>query len=192
METTYYQQYVTSASTCTGDTWISWNATGSSTATTIWTSWNATGDYETWVQPGRVVYAPPPPPTPEQIEAKRQADLAEVERLNEKMRQAKLASNAAKKLFLSLVGKKQYQLWRKRGYHEVFGASGKRYRLLERSAVREMVGNFGDKCAATLCIVLSQHCPQLDQLIMQMLLLQSGEEGEKLLHKTANRTAMAA
>jgi hypothetical protein len=167
----------TSANSCSV-VWNQWNIGSTDNSVTIWTGW-ATSAGTVQINLDLTNCSPP---TEEEL--KQQKEEAERQRL---------AERRAKKLFLALVGRCAYRLFRKRKYHEVIGASGKRYRLGLGHRVQEMAGNFGDKAAASLCIHESYTwgLPSMDRLITQLLLLRT-LEGEELLQKTANRTELAA
>lgn len=135
---------------------------------------------------------PPRQQTPEELAASARQQQEYQEQIKEQEKAKQKAKRAATKLFVGVVGRKAYGLFKKRGYHEVIGHSGKRYRLRLGVRIEEMAGNFGDSVSARLCIHTDAGIPEMDTLVIQMLLVMSGEDGEKVLHKTANRTAEAA
>lgn len=205
---TYYQG--TTAGTLTNVTWAAWNCTGGATSATtdttwqiwsadvttcsnsvtVWAEWNGTTGQITNI---RQTYPQPRELTPEERAAnaarQKQAEAEAKEREKKRLK----AEKAALKLFVGIVGRRAYGYFKKRGYHEVIGHSGKRYRVRLQHRVEEMVGNFGDQIAAYLCIHSDYQygLPPMDTLVQQMLLVMSGDEGEKVLHRTANRTQVA-
>jgi len=181
------------SSTMTGETvtsgycaWEGWcgdsgNTSTNDSSTRIWTSW--CGDTYHIYRARR----------PRTEEDRRAVYMAEHQK-RKVDDEARLAENKATALFVKLVGRDAYRRFKKNGYHEVVGHSGKRYRLRLGRTIEEMSENFGEKVAANLCIhsSYSYRLPQMDVLIQQLLLILSGEEGEQVLKRTANRTARAA
>lgn len=131
------------------------------------------------------------PSTPEQI--------AEMQRLQEKQqaqwkreeRRREKAEIKAEKLLREIVGRKMFDLYKQRGFFEVIGDTGRRYRFRKQQRVQIMAENFGDKVEYELCVINggAVYVPPSDMLITLMLLVQSGEDGEKMLHEKGNRRA---
>lgn len=128
--------------------------------------------------------------TPEQI-ASWAVQQAEWDRqMAEQEKKARKVERVAARLLKKTVGTRQYSLYKKLGYFELIGQSGRRYRIRLHSRVQVMAENFGDKVEYEICIVHHQeHVPPTDRVITLILLLLSGEAGEKILHETGNRTA---
>lgn len=177
----------------TGAVWHQWNtlSAGATSTDTIWVGWNGAAGLTYYVRANS--YAPISETKEQKAEREERQRKAELE-VKELERKRLKAEKAALKLFVGLVGRASYKLFKKRMYHEVIGHSGKRYRMRAGCRVEEMVGHFGDQVAAYLCIHSdhSYELPQMDTLVQQMLLIMSGEEGEALLTRTANKTAVAA
>lgn len=112
-------------------------------------------------------------------------------KVEEERKQREKAEQVAEQLFRDLVDEEAYALFKKHGYHEVFGASGTRYRLSTGRRIDVMEGNFGDKVKHRLCVhsTYEYKLPQMDTLIQQLLMLKCGSDGEEMLTKTANRHA---
>jgi len=164
------------------------NTTSGATSNNIWYIW--AGQAGQYVPVGQV-QGQLQEPTPEEIEAVRKS-REEWNRKQEEERKAReRADKRARKLFLDVVGKRKYKEFRKKKYHDVVAASGKRYRLALHATIQEMDGMFGDKAKARLC-VHPDNVPAYDTLVAQLLFLLSGKEGEEQLVKTANRTVVAA
>lgn len=191
--------------TTTNGTWTTWTNVGTST-NEVWTEWSTSSDSTTmndstwtvWIDGQRVYHGAsdhdPRPETEaekrERLEWERKYKAERDEREKKRLR----AQRRALLLFAGIVGRDAFANFRKRGYHEVFGHSGKRYRLVPGREIREMDGNFGDKYSATLCVHSGHEylLPEMDILIQQLLLILSGEKGESLLVKMANRHLVAA
>lgn len=200
--------YYSNATSATTDRiWYGWATSTATTATNrTWTSWVSTAancvshtfEIHTQVTDSEDVSYPPPPQfSAEQLEAFRVAREEEQRKYEAQQREQEkkrlAAQRAALKLLCGLIGRRAYQQYKKRGYHDVIAHSGKRYRLAPRERVREMIGNFGDTIAAWYCIhsADSYRLPPEDVMIQQLLLLVAGEKGEKLLVATANKTVAA-
>lgn len=140
---------------------------------------------------GYAVYQPPM--TPEQAaEAERariemEAKWKREERLREK------AEAKAEKLLRELAGRRLFEVYKQRGYFEVIGSSGRRYRFRKQQRVQIMKEMFGDAVDYELCVINAgdSYVPPSDMLITLMLLVLSGEDGEKILHEKGNRRAAA-
>jgi hypothetical protein len=98
----------------------------------------------------------------------------------------------AENLFYDLVGKRAYNRFRKVGYHQVFGVSGRRYRLYEDSGVRVMKGKSGNKVAHGLCIILGEYAPSMDKLVALILAFKSSPSSEANALRIGNRYEVAA
>lgn len=130
------------------------------------------------------------PLTPEQMaemsaqQAKWAADMAK------RQKKEKSAEKKATQLLRKVVGRNQYALYKKRGYFEIVGQTGKRYRFRPQRRVQIMAENFGDAVDYELCIVhANEYVPPTDTLITLMMLVLSGEAGEKIMHEKGNRRA---
>lgn len=94
-----------------------------------------------------------------------------------------------RKLFIRTVGPEAYALFKKRGYHDIIGASGARYRLAPGRWVKVMakaVGN-GDEVEHELCAHLELGIPWFDTMAVQHLMLTASLETELQFQKAANR-----
>lgn len=92
----------------------------------------------------------------------------------------------ARRLFRRVAGKRAYRRFRKRGFHEVRGPSGRRYRLEPGQWIKVMVGQRGKAIDYLLCGHLELGMPWFDTMVVQHLMLRS-EEGEKKFLAIANR-----
>lgn len=130
------------------------------------------------------------PLTAEQHEAMIAQQAAWAVEVAAQQRKHKRAEAKATQLLRSTVGKRQYALFKKRGHFEIVGQTGKRYRFRPHCRVQIMAENFGDRVDYELCIVhAEQYVPPTDTLITLMLLVLSGEAGEKVMHEKGNRRA---
>lgn len=130
------------------------------------------------------------PTTPEQIAAMNEQQAKWAVEVEARRKKEKVAEAKATRLLRSTVGRSQYALYRKRGHFEIVGQSGRRYRFRKNQRVQIMAENFGDKVDYELCIVSAQvYVPPTDMLITLMMLVLSGEAGEKIMHEKGNRRA---
>jgi hypothetical protein len=109
----------------------------------------------------------------------------------EERKKREAAEKKARTLLYRIIGRAAYRRYRRKGYHEVWSQSGRRYRLRPGTMIESMDGNFGDKIDHRLCIHSDYvyGLPETDTLVQQMLLITSGEESEKLLLSTAIKHA---
>jgi hypothetical protein len=135
----------------------------------------------------RARFKPPPPPTEEEL---RQHEERR-KKHEEEDRQRCEAEARATRLFQTIITPEQFNLFGGRGYHEVIGPSGVRYRLRKGERIDVMEGNFGDKVKHKLCIHHPHELglPAMDTLIHQLLLIVSGQEDE--LNQIANKHMVA-
>lgn len=130
------------------------------------------------------------PMTPEQIAAMNEQQAKWAVEMEERRKKEKVAEAKAIKLLRCVVGKRQYALYKKRGYFEIIGQTGRRYRFRYQQRVQIMKENFGDAVDYELCIVSAQvYVPPTDMMITLLMLVLSGEAGEKLMHEKGNRRA---
>ncbi len=99
------------------------------------------------------------------------------------------AERKAKALLRNLLGRAQWQLYKTLGYLEVVGQSAKRYRLQLGQRIKVMAQ--GEDVDYELCLVTTgeKSVPPTDTLITRLMLLLSGEAGEKIVHEKSNRSA---
>jgi len=102
-------------------------------------------------------------------------------------RRAQQAEERALALLEEIVGAEAARRYRELMYHEMLGASGRRYRLRPRDTVQVMVADRGDEVDYTLCVVLGSVAPPTDKVITLALLLGSGAEGERIVNETGIR-----
>lgn len=97
----------------------------------------------------------------------------------------KKAEVRARRLFRRVVGEIAYRRFRKRGFHELYGASRTRYRL--RPGFRVQVMGEGDQVDHELCAHLKFGIPWYDSMAVQALMLSSSVETEEKFKAIANR-----
>lgn len=98
----------------------------------------------------------------------------------------KRAEVRAKRLFRRVVGDIAFVKFEQRGYHEIVGASGARYRLEPGRWVQVMKG-CADQVDYELCAHLEIGIPWFDTMAVQHLMLTSSKESEEQFLKIANR-----
>jgi hypothetical protein len=91
----------------------------------------------------------------------------------------------ARRLFRRVVGEIAFKRFRKRGFHELYGASRTRYRL--RPGFRVQVMGKGDEVDYELCAHLKFGIPWYDSMAVQALMLSSSIETEEKFKAIANR-----
>lgn len=96
----------------------------------------------------------------------------------------KRAEVKARRLFHKIVGTIRYKRFRELGYHEIVGATGRRYRLAPGQWVKVMTED--DKIEHLLCAHLEFGIPWFDTMIVQHLMITSSKETEKQFLKLAN------
>jgi hypothetical protein len=97
----------------------------------------------------------------------------------------KRAEVKARRLFRRVVGEIAYKKFRKRGFHELYGASRTRYRL--RPGFRVQVMGEGDQVDHELCAHLKFGIPWYDSMAVQALMLSSSIETEEKFKAIANK-----
>lgn len=97
----------------------------------------------------------------------------------------KRAEVKARRLFHKIVGTIRYKRFRELGYHEVVGATGRRYRLAPGQWIKVMAED-GKKIEHLLCAHLEFGIPWFDTMIVQHLMLSSSKDTEKQFLKLAN------
>jgi len=181
--------------TATTDPWGMWTqvqGTNAGTANdTTWVTWNSTTGETTFTPQVLHVGSTRREETEEEREARLERTRIAREQAEEKRQAQAEAAERARDLFRDLVNPAQFKVFEKRGYHEIVGVSGRRYRLRPGRTIDVMAENFGDKISHRLCIhhPYGANIPKMDTLIHQMLLIHSGEEGESELQRIANRNA---
>lgn len=163
--------------TLTNDTvWGAWNTAYSTGATTystsstttvllnvtVWGNWNA-------------VYTE----TQEQ-RAERERHQAEMTRARELHRQVReVARTRAEELLLSLLTDEQAASYRDKGWFEVRGSKGGRWRIRNRgqSGNVDLMPEIGEEREATYCAHPPGQLPDADAYVAQMLHLVTDEEG---------------
>lgn len=140
----------------------------------------------TWVSVGASVssfsYWTVKPETPEERAARERREAEEAKRRRE-------AERKALKLLKDLISPKEFRQFRRKGYIDVKGPTGVRYRLTPGRRIDVWEGP-GDQVSYRLCLVHEDSkIPHLDLLIQELLLLTSGEQGEQILRRTARRWA---
>lgn len=180
--------------------WIAWNGTTCSTTATTnnltWQSWNTstTGNvalYNTttstisWVQPNWTSWNTSYEETAEQKAARERARAerlaAEERRCEEQQEAARLRLEAearAKGLLRSLLSDEQWASYTGRGWFEVTGSSGRRWRIRDRgqSGNVDLMPEIGDERDATLCAHPPGCLPAADAHVAQMLALVTDDE----------------
>jgi hypothetical protein len=166
-----------SSTTTTTTTWQYWNAayctstatsyqfTGSATAAMFvptWGAWNTA--YEE---------------TLEQREARERQEADGRQRAEEHRRARELASARAEELLLSLLTDEQAASYRERGWFEVRGSRGGRWRIRNRgqSGNVDLMPEIGEEREATYCAHPPGALPDADAHAAQMLALVTDEEG---------------
>jgi len=111
-------------------------------------------------------------------------------RLKKRMKRIAKANAKALILLKSVIGQKTYKSFQKRGFLEVRGISGIRYRLRPSHKIDVMAGPQGNKVVERFCLIHADlNMPPVDTLIAQLLLIKSGKEGETKLREIGIRHA---
>ena len=97
----------------------------------------------------------------------------------------KRAEVKARRFFRRVVGEAAYDLFRRRGYYEIRGASRTRYRLRPGMRVQVMKG-CADEVEHELCAHLKIGIPWFDSMAVQALMLSSSKETEERFKSIAN------
>jgi len=101
-------------------------------------------------------------------------------------RKRKKAEIRARRLFKRVVGDIAYEKFKQRGYHEIRGASGERYRLEPGRWIQVMKG-CADQVDYELCAHLEFGIPWFDTMAVQHLMLTTSKETEEQFRKIANK-----
>lgn len=103
-------------------------------------------------------------------------------------RKRKRAELKARRLFKRVVGDTRYQRFRERGFHEIVGKSGTRYRLAPGQWVKVMEEDekSSEKVKHLLCAHLPFGVPWFDTMAVQHLMLASSKETEDRFLGLAN------
>ena len=120
------------------------------------------------------------------LKARRREEQERQDRLAKDLKKRKEADKRAEALFRDIYGDIELQRLKKRGYFELVGNSGTRYRFRPGREIQVMKED-GKTVDHQLCI--HHHfgaCPEVDTLITQALLVTT-DEGEKELRRVANR-----
>lgn len=101
------------------------------------------------------------------------------------LRKRRQAEQKASKLFVDLFGARTLERFRREKEIKVRAASGQEYvvPLKGRVLIRDTEGNE----RSNFCVVPDGSVPSMDAIIMRILLLRSGHEGERLFLEKANR-----
>lgn len=103
-------------------------------------------------------------------------------------RKRKRAELKARRLFRRVVGEDRYQRFQERGFHEIVGKSGTRYRLAPGQWIKVMEEDEknSEKIKHLLCAHLPFGVPWFDTMAIQHLMLTSSKETEDRFLKVAN------
>ena len=176
------------------NTWVDGTNTATTTNVTVTTGTGGNGVWEYWISNdggNAHVVNRPYQETAEQRQAREAQQRTWAENEKKKKEDQEKSNKRAMELFNSIVGKDRAKRFQERGYHEVRGQSGIRYRLSPSKRIEVMRGDIGDQVDADLCIhhTYDTGLPPMDTLIHQMLCIMAEEE---TLIRTANRTQRMA
>ena len=103
-------------------------------------------------------------------------------------RKRRRAEVKARKLFRRIVGEIRYRRFRERGFHEIAGPSGTRYRLRPGHWVKVMEEDerSSEKIKHLLCAHLEVGIPWYDTMVIQHLMLTSSKKTEDQFLNLAN------
>lgn len=189
----YTPMVTTTSSTAT--TWMNWNlaySNGTGTVTqldTTWNAWNAsysgnTVIYGGQISTGQLVAAVA---ETEEQRADRERREEEFRRVREEeCRQREAAKGRAEELLLSMLTDEQARTYKEKGWFEVRGSKGGRWRIRNRgqSGNVDLMPEIGEEREATYCAHPPEYLPDADAQLAQMLHLVTDEEG---FVKVANR-----
>lgn len=171
----YWSNWVNDSTSATTDSpWTVWigNTTTVSTATTVWGNW----------YPRAIPMAPPPPESPEVIQARRDAVMvraaADRERRMEREAQQARASERAKETLLEFLSPSQRDEYQRVGRFHCQDRSGKRYAILPRK-LDGVIEYEGNKPAGMWCVhEVGMPLPIEDTMLAQKLAIEAGGEEE--------------
>lgn len=146
---------------------------------TVWMGWN--GAYQETAEQRAAREAEHARVEAEYVQAR-----ARIEQAREGRREARTAANArAEELLLSLLTPEQAECYRDKGWFEVRGSRGGRWRIRNRgqSGNVDLMPEIGEEREATYCAHPPGNLPDADAYVAQMLQLVTDEEGFK---KVAN------
>lgn len=110
-------------------------------------------------------------------------------RLKKQKRRIAKANAKAIVLLQAVIGPKEFRRFKYRGYIEVVGSSGVRYRLKPSHKI-DVMSPTDNKVVERLCLIHADlNMPPVDTLIAQLLLIKSGREGETKLREIGIRHA---
>jgi hypothetical protein len=187
--TQYYSTTANGTASWEAPTWQAWNniyaTTGATTTVTnldtTWQAWNNTYIVTTYGG-GPVTYISSAQPAPETDEqrAERERRDREWARQHEERRLEREAANVrAQELLLSLLSEEQAATYREKGWFEVRGSKGGRWRIRNRgqSGNVDLMPEIGEEREATYCAHPPEQLPDADAHVAQMLHLVTDEEG---------------
>jgi len=168
------------AVTTAGTTWQYWNLTtaNSTTASTVlylpaWQNWNTAWQETREQQAAREVREVAARAERERQEAVIRAAAAEQEAVRQR------AAARAQELLLSLLTEAQAADYLDRGWFEVRGSAGGRYRIRRRGQAGNVdrMPDTGEEREASLCAHPPGHLPDADAHLAQMMALVTDEPG---------------
>ena len=185
--------------TC-ANTWTTWNSTSTSTSGDAWYYWCNSGTtastistvdltWEMWcststTSTGTSVYRSvrdSSPPTEEQIRASEEARR----RMDERIRQDRLAEERAEQCLVENLDEEQRRSWREKNHFVVHGRRNLRYRVRKFAAGNIDVVDEKGKVIERYCVHCASHAvPKADQLLAQKLHLELNEDE---VHRVANK-----
>lgn len=177
--TNWVEETTTASTTGTDTAWVTWTTSGATSTTNsityatngVWAKWSNSAGKIT-VQPATYKYTPPPPPTPEELEAKRLHAEQLKREAEERARESDKAIARARALLMSCLGPTQKRDYKRKGCFTCRSQSGKRFRLgkgLPKELDRQ------DKAVASYCIHPIPSVPDGDRLLTEMLMLRYDE-----------------
>lgn len=177
--------------------WVNWvtPSTATTTATDVWTVWadatttTATTNSTTWVTwvtttgTGSAEYVrrvPLPPPTPQELEARRQAaEAARIEAQRyaaEAERKRRAAKRRATVILMRNLTPEQRESYKLHKMFEVLARSGQRYRINRGRVANVDVLDEKGKVKHRLCAHPDVFCPDEDTMLAQKLMLENLEQ----------------
>jgi hypothetical protein len=168
-------------------------SSGSTTMTATWQSWNAAYFTSTTIPVNYLyvssatttMYVPAwgawntaYEETREQREVRERCEAAARQRAEDLRRAREAASNRAEELLLSLLTEEQAASYRERGWFEVRGSRGGRWRIRNRGQAGnvDLMPEIGEEREATYCAHPPDGLPDADAHVAQMLALVTNEE----------------
>lgn len=126
-----------------------------------------------------------------QVRGFRQRDIAAVREDYDAVKKdwkRRRAEVRARRFLRDIIGAWAYKHYRRRGWHEVRGSSGTRYRLRPGMRVQVMKHpRKGEEVSHELCAHLDFGIPWYDSMVIQHLMLTSNKESEEQFVAVANR-----